>query len=362
VTPSQATSLYGAHLFTTEQDRSTWTTLSQGALATNTWASYDAKFHKFHDFCDTHGLRSLPASTATVLRYILYLFREDRVHGSSLQPYLSAINRVHRDLNLPAPADGHLVNTARRGFTRLHTQAAAPRPGEVTAPTRAQRSPVPAQLVMRAVQHGLHTTDAFVRTCCAIVVHAFLFAARASSVIGVPVSAYAFEADGSLTFREDMRKTGGPSRVLRVPLLGSPEQHPLALLRRHYARRLQSATQHDVNPAQVALFFHRDLPVTSPSAMISHALTTVLRAIDCTVPSGVPYTSHSLRSGAATAAIASGAPLPTVMAWCGWRSLSSAQRYIDPTVRSSPATDLFFSFLRPSSSPSNAPFGHISNV
>lgn len=358
MTPSQATSLYGARLFSSAADRTTWATLSRGALADNTWASYDFKFAQFNTFCEHNHLRSLPASAATVLRYILQLFREDRVHGSSLQPYLSAINRVHRDLGLPAPAEGHLVATARRGFVRLHSQAVAPRPGEVTAPTRAQRTPVPAIVAFRAVQHGLFTSDDYTRTCCAIVVHAFLFAARASSVVGVPVSAYAFDSDGSLTFREDMRKTGGPSRVLRVPLLGRPDGHPLTLLRRHHEHRLCSCAQRGLQPDRVALFDHKDLPPTSASALVSAALNTVLQRTDYTVPPGVTFSSHSLRSGAATAAIAAGAPLPAVMAWCGWRSLASAQRYIDPTVRASAATNLFFSFLRPAGS---SPAGHISN-
>jgi len=347
VTPSQATSLYGSRLFTTATDRDTWRVLARGALAQNTWASYDFKFQQFHAFCESIGLRALPASTTTVLRWILHLFREDRVHGTSIQPYLSAINRVHRDLGLAAPADGHLVATARRGFVRLHTTAPVPRPGEVTAPTRSQRTPVPAIVALRAVQHGLRTNDDYVRTCCAIVVHAFLFASRASSVVGIPISAYEFHPDGSLLFREDARKTGGPSRVLCVPHTPTNTGHPVDLLRRHHDQRLRSCRQQHSRPDHVALFAHKDLPRTSASACVSAALTHVLRVVDYTVPPGVTYSSHSLRSGAATAAIAAGAPLPAVMAWCGWRSLSSAQRYIDPTARASAATDVFFSFLRP---------------
>lgn len=351
MTPSTATALFGARLFSSADDRTTWTTLTRGALTDNTWTSYDGKFGAFHTFCEQHGLRSLPASQTTVLRYVMHLYREDRVHGSSIQPYLSAINRVHRDLNLPAPADGHLVATAKRGFVRLHERAPVSRPGDVSAPTRSIRSPVPAALAFRALQHGLATSDDFVRICCAVVIHAFLFAARASSVVGVPVSAYVFDSSQSLTFREDARKTGGPSRVMRVPFISASAHtpHPLVLLHRHYQRRLHDCARRGTSPDRIALFAHPQLPRSSASVFVSAALDVVLRAVDFTVPPGVSFSSHSLRSGAATAAIAAGASLPAVMAWCGWKSMSSAQRYIDPTAHASDAASLFFSFLRPDS-------------
>ena len=49
----------------------------------------------------------------------------DRVRAGSLQPYLSAINRVHRDMDEQEPALGHLVQQYRRGLA--HRQADAGR-------------------------------------------------------------------------------------------------------------------------------------------------------------------------------------------------------------------------------------------
>jgi hypothetical protein len=323
--------------------------LTRGSLTDNTWESYDGKFQRFHEFCSENNLRSLPASTSAVLRYILHLYRQDRVHGSSLQPYLSAINRVHRDLGLTPPADGHLVATAKRGFVRLHERAPVPRPGEVAAPMQPVRAPLPAAAALRIVQHGLATSDLLVLTCCAVVVHAFLFAARASSVVGVPVSAYSFERLGALSFREDARKTGGPSRVMRVPCVSADAHspHPLTLLHRFHRARLNDCAQRNVPTTRIPLFAHPDLPVGNASAFVSAALERALQAIDFTVPPGVSFSSHSLRSGAATAAIAAGVPLPAVMAWCGWKSLSSVQRYVDPTARGDGPSSIFFTFLRP---------------
>lgn len=336
-------------MFTSPEDRRTWAVLSRASLASNTWRSYDTKFAQFAKFCEQYGLQPLPAATSTVLRYTLQLFRDDRVHGASLQPYLSAINRMHRDHSLPVPASGHLVSTVRRGFVKLHTANIAPRPGTVTSARSSARAPLPPAVAFKAVQLGLAPdTDDLLRCCCAIVVHAFLFSARASSVVGVPVSAYSFHDDGSLVFREDFRKTGGSSRLLTVPFVAHPlgDLHPLRFLRVFHAARLSARAAPDIRRPARALFFHSGLDGSSASAFVSDALQRVLAAIHFSVPSGVSYSSHSLRSGAATAALAIGAPLPVVMGWGSWRSLTSVQRYIDATVTPTASASVFFAFLR----------------
>lgn len=338
----------GARLFSDPADAAVWRLLARSSLAASSWASYDSKFATFVTFCHAVGRPALPASTHTVLRYIVHLFREDRVHGRSLQPYLSAINRVHRDLGLRPPALGHAVSAAQRGFIALHESAAAPQAGAVTTARGARRLPLPAGVAFAAAQLGTSTSDGLLRCACAIVVHAFLFCARASSVVGVPVSAYAFADDGALIFREDFRKTGGPSRHLRVPFIPLPASgaHPLRFLRHFWRARLQRLAR-PADAHNTKLFYHPQLPAASAAGSVSAALTHVLHAVGVAAPPGGAFSSHSMRSGAASAATAIGVPLPTLMAWGGWRSLSSVQRYLDPTVVRSDAAAAFFAFLRP---------------
>jgi hypothetical protein len=46
----------------------------------------------------------MSAEPATELLFLDYLQQEDKVHASSLQPYMSAINQAHIDFGFSAPA------------------------------------------------------------------------------------------------------------------------------------------------------------------------------------------------------------------------------------------------------------------
>ena len=51
----------------------------------------------------------------TVVRWLVAdVVRDDRVRAKSLQPYLSALNRIHRDLECDEPALGHVVQQVRQ--------------------------------------------------------------------------------------------------------------------------------------------------------------------------------------------------------------------------------------------------------
>ena len=148
----------------------------------NTWASYDSKLLKWFHFCTVvwpaagHApLKPFPAEPAHVLAYLGYLCEQDRVHASSLQPYLSAINSFHADLGHPKPAVGALVHLARRGFGELE--------GEMD-PDRARRGPLPAQVALQIVQFGLQLSSSahHVRVCACIGLQ-FAFFARSDTGI-----------------------------------------------------------------------------------------------------------------------------------------------------------------------------------
>ena len=83
----------------------------------------------------------------------------------------------------------------------------------------------------------------------------------------------------------------------------------------------------------------------SESAFLTALLKTALEAVDVAPPPGQAYTSHSLRSCAATAAFSIGVQLPRILAFGGWKLPSSAQRYIDPLARASDAARFFFGHL-----------------
>jgi len=98
------------------------------SLAGSTAENYGSHLARFIEWCKMQPDRPspLPVSTATVLRWLAAdVTAADRVKAGSLQPYLSAINRVHRDSEYDEPALGHLVQQFRRGLA--HRQADAGR-------------------------------------------------------------------------------------------------------------------------------------------------------------------------------------------------------------------------------------------
>eukprot|EP00854_Cymbomonas_tetramitiformis_P003733 gene3733-biopygen3671 len=84
-------------------------------------------WEKFVNFCGEHGLQWLPASAKTVQLYVASLLELGTVKGTSLQPYLSAINCFHEDFSFPRPAKGRDVTRAVKGMTVMQTEAAEQR-------------------------------------------------------------------------------------------------------------------------------------------------------------------------------------------------------------------------------------------
>ena len=84
-----------------------------------------------------------------------------------------------------------------------------------------------------------------------------------------------------------------------------------------------------------------------PASTLSGWLTTAYTAALCLPPAGFAWTSHSLRKGAASAAYAIGARLTDIRYAGGWSTNSTVleAKYIDFTMRPSPAAWIFFGYL-----------------
>jgi len=84
----------------------------------------------------------------------------------------------------------------------------------------------------------------------------------------------------------------------------------------------------------------------SSSAYCTAWLQQACAHLKLSAPPGFSWTSHSLRSGAASAAFAVGVPERSICYYGGWAPGSqSLNRYIDLTVRADNATRVFFSWL-----------------
>lgn len=75
--------------------------LADSILRRSTAITKTSQWNKFNRFCEVEGHCYLPASRDVIMAYIGYLFKEDRVHSSSLEHYISAIRIHHIRFDLP---------------------------------------------------------------------------------------------------------------------------------------------------------------------------------------------------------------------------------------------------------------------
>ena len=306
----------------------------------STKCSYASKFDRFCFFCDDEqvlvGLEplcSMPAAPSTVLLYLGYLQAEDKVHASSLQPYLSAINQAHIDFGFPAPAMGHLLRLARRGFAEVE--------GEATL-TTAVRSPLPSAVAFRFLQLGLATDCFYTLRACACLTAQFAWFARADTGV-LMRKAHVSLSSAAMSINE---RTKTIARNQAAPIIRpqdwffDPANLFMSLQQRWASERRHAETD-----------FYWSLPDENlssscwNSSIVNHWLQEILDILDIQPPAGVLWSAHSLRSGGATGAYSIGVDSLIVMRFGLWKCLTSAQIYIDVLALPDVFARLFFGHL-----------------
>jgi hypothetical protein len=166
--------------------------LSRGAP--NTVKQYANMWHMFEEWCVREGHQCLPASTATCVLYAGHIAGRGTVRASSMQPYFSAINRVHRDcLGIEeGPASGGLLIRLRQGLA--WEQAQTP------ANPRDTRVALPADVAYLAVVAGLSMAEPHSREQAAelraviAVVLGFLCMGRADTIVHIGIRDVVWDA------------------------------------------------------------------------------------------------------------------------------------------------------------------------
>jgi hypothetical protein len=90
--------------------------LLTAAWAKSTSDTYNIAIKPYFQFCEEQGLPPLPATTATMARYIGWVGECGTIKATSLQPYLSAVNGFFKDHGAEPFAQGDLVAKVRRGL------------------------------------------------------------------------------------------------------------------------------------------------------------------------------------------------------------------------------------------------------
>ena len=323
--------------------------LATTRLAAETQDKYSRHWQQFVNYCQRCCLCPLPALPGTCAMYVAHLSKY--IQPESVQPHLSAINAVHKDVLgvEEGPAQGHLVSAVRQGH-RLHRSAAPD--GQ-----RDQRMPLPARVAHaalliaadreRAAPLGASLLRALVYTC-----FGFQLMARSDTDAHLEV-ADVILTDENISVR--LRKEKGKAllrerRVLHLPAAQVPLLH--AALRNWGAVRTDAWVAARVGPprSRRALDFWR-LPsdpqhFNRSSAACSAWLQRACTHLGFSAPPGFVWSSHSMRSGAASAAFAVGVPERSICFYGGWAPGSqSLTSYIDLTTSADDAARVFFGWL-----------------
>ena len=318
--------------------------LLQTGLAPNTATSYDSKLAKFLFYCDSAGLSAMPASQSTVLRYIGHMAREGTVHVDNVQPYLSCINTAHVSVGLDPPAIGPSVSQARKGWRQRLRHV---------GPIDDKRVPLPPgvmKLILRLgnqlVRKGDYKHDAaaygLLRDVVAVIT-TYLFFGRSDTGFAARNDGFPdvqIHGTDLMFYMRNVKGTavGERKKTLVYPLEGAGKRTLVRVL----STFLRSA------PCTKGDLWR--LPQdgnTWNATVIDSMLTRLLTKLNISPPEGYTYSSHSLRSGAASAAFAVGVDITRICFCGGWAVGSHAvYRYIDLTWQESADADFFFGHLR----------------
>jgi len=324
--------------------------LATSHLAEGTYDDYGSKWTQFQRFCDEHDRIALPATTETVALYMVDLEKRMRngkpaIHPSSIQPYLSAINRMHVDALGVAcgPAMGHLLTQIKHGWEHAR--------GDEPPETKDIRVGIPADVAMRAVKAALEldmekvlSLDASegvkLRSLLAIGL-GFLVVARADTDTNMKFGDISWNDDNLLLM---LRQEKGKNRNKSRRLLTFPAQRLGDIIQMLERWKL---LKQKLNAGNSDSFWA--LPGDSGGSASSKMTGWIVNGFSVlgeAPPMGFSWSSHSLRKGAASAMNAIGVPLDTICSIGGWSIKSAAVHdYIDPTVRPSEGARFFFGWI-----------------
>lgn len=311
------------------------------SLAESTASSYAGHVERFASWCERQpdSPSPLPASTATVVRWLVGdVVKDDKVRAKSLQPYLSALNRVHRDLEYDEPALGHIVQQVRRAIALR--QASLGR--------ASQRVYLPPPVVERVLLWAL-TADPvrpaqrqLFRAAVATVLNFVIFCRGHSGSALRPGDVRTSAAGITITLdQEKGKRVQGVARTITIPPGAVPGLEEL-LAKWERLRHAIAGKEAAIAPS----YFSLSLAEKFDSRQIDAWLQLILDHLGEAPPAGETWSGHSLRKGSASGAGAIDVALFRICFIGGWSVRSAAVHdYIDATCPDTPAARRFFGWL-----------------
>ena len=307
--------------------------LASAHLADTTQRTYGSAWLRFEQFCSAERRQALPADAATIALYLGHLKNTGNWQPQSVGTVLSAIKKVHQDvLNVEAPVDAPLVKQVRSGWA----YAAARAPGGKSD----QRLPLPAEAALRALQRFTQTDIAAWQAAPAT--------ARAHVFTVMGFCQFARAGTDVALQRSDVT-VAGADIVARLRVMKGHEKnrefdqqritgHNLlaAFITRWQAFQLDQ-WRRSTRTMPLDMGFYQlpgdaAWPPPNASAACNAWLDLACRDLGVTAPLGGKYTSHSLRSGGASAAFAIGVAVDDINHHGGWAAGTTPPSNITSTA------------------------------
>lgn len=295
-------------------------------LAPSTWHTYASAFTRFVRFCVSVELNPLPASAASVLRYVDFLSQEGRLQASTVQPYLSAINTLHEQLGFSKPAVGVPLASFLRGWQRRQFVI-------TPLPSAGQQRAMPAAFAQSMLSRLPLLVSVGALRAALFFLLAFVTMLRPDSLLScLAISG----VGGVLTFAPLRFKTAIPNK-------GQERQVDISRLPQLAAGILRFVRLRGVSNSSSVSWWQ--LPGEQPPATANAEAWFDVAMHDAVIPPA--FTLYSLRRGAASSALAVGVPLSRIEFLGGWAEGSTAlrRRYLDHSFPNNGAAQLFYGWL-----------------
>jgi site-specific recombinase XerD len=278
----------------------------RASKAENTLRGYQSDWRHFCTWCESHGLRPLPASPETIAAYIAECAA--RLKVGSIQRRLNAIAEAHKVLGLESPTHNAIVRNTLKGIRRTAGTAQSQKAPALTDDIRA---------MVDATDTGI--IGARDR---ALVLLGFAGAFRRSELVSLDVGDCAFGKDGlTVTLRRSKTDQQGAGRKIGIPYGSNPETCPV--------RTVQAWLElTGITSGSLFRSINRHGQVGPGTLSGIDVARIVKKLTDRAGLDPTRYAGHSLRAGHATSAAIAGASERSIMNQTGHRSVQMVRRYI----------------------------------
>ena len=316
-------------------------TMLMATLAPGSYRKYHYDLEQFRQFCSEEAVPLLDVTVVQVVRYLAWQCEHGSANARTLRGHCKAINRFLRDHGREPCALGPLVTDFLRAVER-HQVPVRPdsrrmyMPADVMLSVHDYAEELVARLQVCSALDGVR----LLRACLASVL-AFLAIHRAGTTIALTADHVQVQ-DGRLclALSHEKGRLGPHDRTVVI------HEHPrlAAMLDAYKSFRATLYASSNVTPPSRLWALPGDRPEGWTAEQPTAWLLRACAAVSAAPPDGWEWSSHSLRSGAATAANAQGVPISTIEHYGGWvpGSTTLRQVYIHPGVLPSRGSQFFF--------------------